>query len=143
MRRSAWVKNICWNLNLLCRQKSMETVEKIYHNIQKYTGSDTPEKGMSKAFFCLAKAKSRKENKHWTGSALAKKMPKHALNKDYVKSENDRNITPGRVETAKRDPKQEIVVASSQKKRRKSEAAASSSAQIVHPWREGLAEDRR
>ena len=66
LNRAGWARYLLWNLNLLCQKKSTDICEKLYVNIKDYTKSSNPERGMSKAFFCLANAIARKENDKWT-----------------------------------------------------------------------------
>ena len=65
VRRSVWVSTLCWNMNVVCREKSMEIVEELHKSIKNYTGAGTPEPHMSKAFFCLTFALDRKKEDTW------------------------------------------------------------------------------
>ena len=136
VRRSCWARHMCWNLNLLCRKKSMDIVETIYHNIQKYTGAGSPEEGMSKAFFCLASALMRKNDENWRKYKLPKML--HSLDPELnsVKEEYDKRSTPGKAATAAANRTTENTFGPLKKKRRQSGAAASSAGEVVHPWRE-------
>ena len=130
VRRSAWAKTICWNMNVLCRQKSEDIVEELHRNIRDYTGFRDPEQGMSKAFFCLTTAQDRNIawllNQQHTTTKIEENAGRTGLDKPECKSEEyggEYNPAPWK------------------KRRHQSEAKASTD-EVEHPWRKDLKKEK-
>ena len=133
--RKIWAKNFLWNMNVLCRKKSMEIVEKITTSIEKYTGYAPPEMGMSKAYFCLTRVLKRKEHPNWN-SNLNPPDPTQDLRQEVPKVEVIEDSPTGEPDTSKGKKRKRDETHPWNRPRQKDSGARGSS-EVIAPWREG------
>ena len=122
VHRTAWAKTICWNMNVLCRKKSMEIVEKLHENILEYTGYKDPEPWMAKALFILLNSLKRKGSESWLSQQ----------DDATTKIKGEASSSRAKPENVGDDAQKAIKTAPWKQKREESKAASSKE---EHPWK--------
>ena len=138
--RKMWAQHFLWNFNLLCRNKTMEIAVKIHNSIERYTNYDEPERGMSKAFFCLSRAVKRKEHVNWYFNMLPQNLLQD-FSADVVKSEVKNDSTPVQANSDKGKKRKSAESHPWRQPRRQQSSRARGSSEGIAPWKKGRAKD--